>query len=60
VQFPECIGTFKAKLNPDDEEDTELFNWNGHALTFALVNSIKELKAQNDALVARITALESK
>jgi len=60
VPFPECVGTFKAKLNLDDEQETELLAWNGHALTFALVNSVKELKAQNDALTARITALEAK
>jgi hypothetical protein len=51
---------FKAKLNPDDEEETELFDWNGHALTFALVNAVKELKAQNDALAARIAVFEAK
>lgn len=58
--FPECVGTFSAKLNPEDEEATELYNWNGHALTFALVNSVKELKAQNEVLAARIAALEAK
>lgn len=57
--FPECVGTFEAKLNADDAETTELYNWNGHALTFALVNAIKELKAENDALLARVSALEA-
>jgi len=56
--FPECVGTFNAKLNEGDEDETELFNWNGHALTFALVNAIKELKAQNDDLRARVAQLE--
>ena len=60
VPFPECVGMFKAKLNPDDEEETELFDWNGHALTFALVNAVKELKAQNDALAARIAVFEAR
>lgn len=50
--FPECVGSYMTKLNEDDEEETEVLNWNGHALTFALVNSIKEL-------VARIEALEN-
>jgi hypothetical protein len=27
-----------------------VLNWNGHALTFALVNSIKELAARLEAL----------
>jgi hypothetical protein len=48
--FPECVGTFKAKLNDGDEEETELLNYNGHAITFALVNAIKELKAEIDTL----------
>jgi hypothetical protein len=56
--FPECVGTFEMLLNEGDEEKTELFNWNGHALTFALVNAVKELKAVNDALTARVTLLE--
>jgi hypothetical protein len=58
--FPECVGTFEALLNEGDEEKTELFNWNGHALIFALVNAVKELKASNDALVARVNQLEGK
>ena len=57
--FPECIGTFSAKLNETDEEETELLNWDGHALTFALVNAIKELRAQNEDLRARVAALEA-
>lgn len=56
--FPECVGTFEALLNEGDEEKTELFNWNGHALIFALVNAVKELKASNDALAARVNQLE--
>jgi len=51
--FPECVGTYLAKLNPEDAEKTELLNWNGHAVTFALINAIKEL-------TARLAALESK
>jgi hypothetical protein len=58
--FPECVGTFEMLLNEGDEEKTELFNWNGHALTFALVNAVKELKAVNDALTARVAQLEGK
>jgi len=58
--FPECVGTFEVLLNEGDEEKTELFNWNGHALTFALVNAVKELKAVNDALTARVAQLERK
>jgi hypothetical protein len=48
--FPECVGSYMVKLEEDDEEETEVLNWNGHALTFALVNSIKELAARLEAL----------
>jgi hypothetical protein len=51
--FPECIGTFQGKLHGDDEQETELLNYNGHAITFALINAIKELKAEIDILKAR-------
>jgi hypothetical protein len=46
--LPEDIGTYKAKLRPTDTEDTELLNWKGHAVIFALVNSVKELKRELD------------
>jgi hypothetical protein len=51
--FPECIGTFQGKLHGDDEQETELLNYNGHAITFALINAIKELKAKIDIFEAR-------
>lgn len=38
--------------------ETELYTWDGHALMFALVNAVKELKAQNDDFRARIAQLE--
>ena len=56
--FPECVGTFNSKLNETDETETELYNWNGHALTFALVNAVKELKAELDAVKAELAELK--
>ena len=53
--FPECVGSFKGEL---DGEETDLLNWNGHALTFALVNAVKELTAKIETLEARVTELE--
>ena len=44
--FPECVGSYMVKLEEGDEEETEVLNWNGHALTFALVNAVKELTAR--------------
>lgn len=57
--FPECVGTFNAKLNATDEIETELYNWNGHALTFALVNAIKELKAELNTVKSELNALKN-
>lgn len=57
--FPECVGTFEAKLNEDDETTTELYDWNGNALTFALVNAVKELKAELDNVKAELAALKA-
>ena len=57
--FPECIGSYKAKLNDDDAEETDILNYNGHAITFALINAVKELNVKVVALEARVAALES-
>jgi hypothetical protein len=50
--FPECVDTFKGKLEEDGPE-VDLYNYNGHAITFAVINAIKELKAEIDILKAR-------
>lgn len=57
--FPECVGSFKKKLDESDEHETELYNWNGHAITFALINSVKELKAMIDSLKSEIEKLKN-
>jgi hypothetical protein len=48
--LPETVNTYFAKLNEKDKKDTELLNFNSHALTFVLINAIKELKAEIDLL----------
>lgn len=49
--IPYTIDTFKAKLNPDDPKETELFSFNSSALTFVTINALKELDT-------RLTAAE--
>jgi hypothetical protein len=56
--FPECVGQFSAKLHPEDAEETQILNYNGHAVTFALINAVKELAAKVESLEARIAVLE--
>jgi hypothetical protein len=50
---PEGISTFKAKLNENDSEKTELYNFNSHALTYILINAVKELSAKVAELEAK-------
>ena len=56
--MPETINTYEAKLNEDDAEETELFNFDSHPIQFALINAVKELNAKVEALEARIQTLE--
>lgn len=58
--FPETVSTYKAKLNEEDEEETELYNFNSHALTFALINSVKELNAEVQSLRKEVNELKNK
>ena len=51
--FPETVSTYKAKLNKEDEEKTELYDFNSSDLTFALINAVKELKAEIEILKAK-------
>ena len=51
--FPETVSTYKAKLNEEDEEKTELYDFNSSDLTFALINAVKELKAEIEILKAK-------
>lgn len=56
--MPETINTYEAKLNEDDTEETELFNFDSHPIQFALINAVKELNAKIEALEAKIQTLE--
>lgn len=44
---PYTVGTFKTKMKKEDIVETELLDFNSHALTFVIINAIKELNKQN-------------
>ena len=48
--MPEMVGTQRAKLQPDDDEDTELKTLDVSPMLFAFVNAFKEVAARLDAL----------
>ena len=48
---PYTVGTFKTKLNESDAVATELYDFNASALTFVLINAVKELDERTKSLV---------
>ncbi len=50
--LPETVDTYKAKLNPSDTSETEIKRFDATEITWLLVNAVKELKAEIDALKA--------
>lgn len=57
--LPESISVYKTKLNPEDTEDTELYNFNSHALTYVMINCIKQLSSEVNTLKAKIDMLSA-
>lgn len=53
--IPYTIATFSAKLNPEDEKETEFYSFNSSALTFVLINAIKEIDHKIEDLQKNIT-----
>nr|NIT60959.1 hypothetical protein [Fodinibius sp.]NIV15683.1 hypothetical protein [Fodinibius sp.]NIY29540.1 hypothetical protein [Fodinibius sp.] len=66
---PYMVDTFRAKLNSEDDEETDILRFDGSALTYILINAVKELDAkideirtlheENKELAARLAELES-
>ncbi|MHB9019533.1 MAG: tail fiber domain-containing protein [Minisyncoccota bacterium] len=57
---PYTVSSFEAKLNSNDDTTTTLYNFNSHALTFNLINAVKEQQKQIEELKNRISELEAK
>jgi hypothetical protein len=60
VLLPNTVDTYKAKLNIDDTEETDVKRFDATEITWLLLNSIKEQQAIIEELKTRLTALESK
>lgn len=54
------VSSYSGKLHPTDTQNTDIKQVNANDFTFILINSVKELSAQNDALRERVKALEDK
>ena len=57
---PYTVTRTKAKLEPTDENETELIDFTSHALIFALINAAKEQQAQIDVLKSENAQLKMK
>jgi hypothetical protein len=55
---PELVHTSAAKLKPTDAAKTELLEVDYSALTFSLINAVKELKSILDGVIADVRAIK--
>ena len=47
--MPECVSTTRMKLDPADDEETDVLTFDMHPILVALVNAVKDLAAKVDA-----------
>ncbi len=60
IVLPDAVDTYKAKLNAEDEQETDIKRFDGTEITWLLVNSVKEQQTLITSLIERIQALENK
>lgn len=58
--FPNTVEAYNSKLDKNDDEETEILSFNPHELTYALINSVKELNAEVQALRKELNELKNK
>jgi hypothetical protein len=58
--LPNTVETYNAKLNADDEEDTEIKKFDATEITWLLVKTVQEQQTIINNLKARIETLEAK
>ena len=57
--LPDTVDTYEGKLNPEDEETTDIKRFDSSEITWLLVKTVQEQQATIQALTARIEALEA-
>jgi len=57
--LPDTVHTYEGKLNPEDEETTDIKSVNATEITWLMVKTIQEQQAVIEQLKTRIEALES-
>jgi hypothetical protein len=57
--LPNTVQNYKAKLNAEDEEVTEIKKFDATEITWLLVKTVQEQQATINALTARVAALEA-
>lgn len=58
--LPNTVENYKAKLNEDDADDSDIKKFDATEITWLMLTSIQELKAIIDTQQARIEALEAR
>jgi hypothetical protein len=58
--LPNTVDNYQAKLNADDEADTDIKKFDATEITWLMLNAIQELKAIVDNQADQIKALEAK
>jgi hypothetical protein len=56
--LPNTVETYNAKLNADDEEDTEIKKFDATEITWLLVKTVQELKAELDNVKTELATLK--
>jgi hypothetical protein len=56
--LPDTVDTYEGKLNPEDEETTDIKRFDSSEITWLLVKTVQEQQAKIEALTARLEALE--
>ena len=58
--LPDTVDTYRAKLNVEDEQETDIKRFDATEITWLLVNAVKEQQNLITFLTERIQSLENK